>query len=150
MKKVVSLLILLMFLITLVHAAELPNPASVKCKEDGYKTEIRKMDDGSQYSVCMFEDSECDEWQYFRGECKPKQCNKVEGYWNCAEGCYPPMECCAFQLKCAPYEEAKGFRALIKKYFYLIFAWLWVEEEEKEDSFKKTLEKEPKKEYPEF
>ena len=48
------------------------NPASAYCKEQGFKLEIRTAQDGSQYGVCMFEnDSECEEWAYYRGECKP-------------------------------------------------------------------------------
>jgi len=55
-------------------AAELdmPNPASVYCEEQGGKIEIRTQDDGGQYGVCIFPDgSECEEWAFFRGECKP-------------------------------------------------------------------------------
>lgn len=48
------------------------NPASAYCKEQGFKLETRTTQDGSQYSVCMFEDdTECEEWAYYRGECKP-------------------------------------------------------------------------------
>jgi len=140
MKRVVSLFVIFIFLSAVVSAVELPNPAAVKCKEDGYKLESRTLDDGSAYGICIFEDSECGQWDYFKGECKQKQCSKVEGYFECEEGCKPPQECCSFELKCTPYEE-KGFRALFKKYFYLIFAWLWIEAEE--DSFEEDLE-EPK------
>ncbi len=46
------------------------NPASEKCIEDGYKLEIREDASGNQYGVCIFLDnSECEEWAYFRGEC---------------------------------------------------------------------------------
>ena len=46
------------------------NPASEKCIEDGYKLEIREDASGNQYGVCIFSDnSECEEWAYFRGEC---------------------------------------------------------------------------------
>lgn len=147
MKKVLSLFMVFIFLTAIVSAqTELPNPATVKCKEEGYKTETRSLEEGS-YGVCIFEDSECDEWQYYRGECKPKQCSKVESYWDCEEGCKPPNECCSFELKCMPYEE-KGFMALFKKYFYLIFAWLWIESEDKDkSSFEQTLKE---KESPEF
>jgi putative hemolysin len=52
--------------------AELPNPASVYCEEQGYRVEIRTDDEGNQYGVCVFPDgSECDEWAFFRGECGP-------------------------------------------------------------------------------
>ena len=48
------------------------NPASAYCQEQGGKLEIRTAQDGSQYSICMFkDDSECEEWAYYRGECKP-------------------------------------------------------------------------------
>ncbi len=50
----------------------LPNPASVYCEQQGYTLDIRTASDGSQSGVCIFTDgSECDEWAYFRGECKP-------------------------------------------------------------------------------
>ena len=52
--------------------AELPNPASVYCEEQGYRVEIRTDDEGNQHGVCVFPDgSECDEWAFFRGECGP-------------------------------------------------------------------------------
>lgn len=50
----------------------MPNPASVFCQEQGYQSEIRTAEDGSQSGVCIFTDgSECEEWAYFRGECSP-------------------------------------------------------------------------------
>ena len=50
---------------------ELANPASVYCGENGGKLEIRNEKDG-QVGYCLFNDgSECEEWSYFRGECKP-------------------------------------------------------------------------------
>jgi putative hemolysin len=50
----------------------MPNPASVYCKEQGNKLEIRTAADGSQSGVCVFPDgSTCDDWAYFRGECGP-------------------------------------------------------------------------------
>jgi putative hemolysin len=52
--------------------ANLPNPASVFCEEQGFKLKIRSAADGSQSGTCVFPDgSECDEWAYFRGECAP-------------------------------------------------------------------------------
>ena len=52
--------------------AGIPNPASVYCKEQGNKHQIRMAADGSQNGICVFRDgSECDEWAYFRGECSP-------------------------------------------------------------------------------
>ena len=52
--------------------ADMPNPASAYCVEQGYRSEIRTAADGSQSGVCIFPDGrECDEWAYFRGECGP-------------------------------------------------------------------------------
>lgn len=57
--------------------ANIPNPASVYCTQNGNKLEIRTADDGSQNGVCIFPDgSTCDEWAYFKGECgQPTQIN---------------------------------------------------------------------------
>ena len=52
-------------------ANQIPNPASVFCKENGGTEENRQAADGSVAGFCLFSDgSECDEWAYFRGECK--------------------------------------------------------------------------------
>jgi putative hemolysin len=52
--------------------ANMPNPASVYCEQNGNKLEIRTATDGSQNGVCIFPDgSTCDEWAYYRGECGP-------------------------------------------------------------------------------
>jgi putative hemolysin len=57
---------------TEIPLADMPNPASAYCVEQGFKSEIRTATDGSQSGVCIFPDgSECDEWAYFRGECAP-------------------------------------------------------------------------------
>ena len=55
-----------------IPQADMPNPASAYCKQQGYHLEIRTAADGSQTGYCVFPDgSECDEWAYFRGECGP-------------------------------------------------------------------------------
>ena len=52
--------------------SDMPNPAAVYCEQQGYSLEIITAADGSQQGVCVFPDgSECDEWAYFRDECKP-------------------------------------------------------------------------------
>ena len=57
---------------TEVPQADMANPASVYCEQQGYRSEIRTADDGSQTGNCIFPDgSECDEWMYYRGECGP-------------------------------------------------------------------------------
>lgn len=51
--------------------AAISNPAAKYCIEQGFKSEIRTAADGSQYGVCTFPNgSACDEWKYFRDECK--------------------------------------------------------------------------------
>ncbi|MFA5431437.1 MAG: DUF333 domain-containing protein [Candidatus Paceibacterota bacterium] len=46
------------------------NPASKFCADQGYKLEIRKNADGSEYGVCIFTDKkECEEWKFFKKEC---------------------------------------------------------------------------------
>jgi putative hemolysin len=58
----------------------LPNPASVYCEQQGYTLEIRTASDSSQSGVCIFPDgSECDEWAFFRGECKPATAENPTG-----------------------------------------------------------------------
>lgn len=50
----------------------LPNPASIYCMEQGGRLEFRKDKEGNEYGVCIFPDgSECEEWAFYRGECKP-------------------------------------------------------------------------------
>ncbi len=50
----------------------LPNPASVYCEQNGGKLDLRTDATGGVSGVCQFPDgSECEEWAYFRGECKP-------------------------------------------------------------------------------
>jgi putative hemolysin len=52
--------------------AGIANPASVYCEQNDGKLELRQEAAGGVAGVCVFPDgSECDEWAYFRGECKP-------------------------------------------------------------------------------
>jgi len=52
--------------------SDMPNPASVYCEQNGGKLEFRQDASGGVSGVCIFpDDSECDEWAYFRNECKP-------------------------------------------------------------------------------
>jgi len=49
------------------------NPASENCVKQGGKLEIRKGEKG-EVGICKFADgSECEEWAFMRGECKPGQ-----------------------------------------------------------------------------
>jgi putative hemolysin len=57
---------------TEIPEANMPNPASLFCEQNGNALEIQTAEDGSQSGVCVFPDgSTCDEWAYFRGECGP-------------------------------------------------------------------------------
>ena len=52
--------------------ANMPNPASVHCEQNGGKLELRQDASGGITGVCVFPDgSKCEEWAYFRRECKP-------------------------------------------------------------------------------
>ncbi len=49
----------------------LTNPASQHCLARGGQLEIKKDEQNGEYGVCQFSDgSECEEWQFFRGECQ--------------------------------------------------------------------------------
>jgi hypothetical protein len=49
----------------------MPNPASVYCEEQGGTVEMREAEGGTQ-GFCVFPDGgECDEWEFYRGECAP-------------------------------------------------------------------------------
>lgn len=52
--------------------ADISNPASVYCEQNGNTLEIVTAADGSQSGRCVFPDgSYCDEWAYYRSECNP-------------------------------------------------------------------------------
>ena len=62
-------------------AIGMPNPASVFCTDNGGTLEMRKDAGGGEYGMCVFSDgSECEEWAYFRGECKPGEATPVGQY----------------------------------------------------------------------
>jgi len=47
------------------------NPASVYCEEHGGESVIVTMDAGGQKGYCKFANGNmCEEWAFFRGECK--------------------------------------------------------------------------------
>lgn len=51
----------------------LANPASVYCEKQGGRLEIRSDSQGAQTGFCVFaDDSECEEWAFFRAECQPQ------------------------------------------------------------------------------
>jgi putative hemolysin len=71
MKKIYIFTIVLMALAgCTTYQANMPNPASVFCEQNGNKLEIQTASDGNQSGVCVFPDgSTCDEWAYYRGKC---------------------------------------------------------------------------------
>ena len=74
-KLVLILMMGLMILAACAPAPEtdqVPNPASVFCVDNGGKLELRQDASGGTAGICVFPDgSECDEWAFFRKECKP-------------------------------------------------------------------------------
>lgn len=55
----------------LVEKSRIANPASIFCEQNGGKLEIRTEKDDGQVGYCKFSNgTECEEWKYFRGECK--------------------------------------------------------------------------------
>ena len=59
--------------------SQIANPASVHCEEQGYTIEIREDSNGNQYGVCKFtDDTECEEWAFFRGECRQGDTVRVQ------------------------------------------------------------------------
>ena len=52
------------------NASQIANPASEYCIEQGNDLTIKTNPDGSQTGYCVSpEDTECEEWAFFRGEC---------------------------------------------------------------------------------
>jgi len=51
---------------------QMANPASTNCLEKGGRLEGKTDQTGDQFSICIFkDDTRCEEWSYFRGECQP-------------------------------------------------------------------------------
>lgn len=74
MKKILITTVLsLVLMIAYSQDKVIPNPASLYVKFLGYKSETRIDNQGNQSRVCIFPDnSECDEWLFFRGICGQK------------------------------------------------------------------------------
>jgi putative hemolysin len=62
-----------------VPSTQIANPASVNCEKKGGKLEMRTEPAG-QFGVCVFPDgSRCEEWRFFRDECKQGECRADDG-----------------------------------------------------------------------
>ncbi len=72
-KYFISFLLVILLATACKPKADMPNPASVYCEEQGGTLEIRTDDESDgQLGYCVFPDgSECEEWAYYRGECQP-------------------------------------------------------------------------------
>jgi len=80
----------------------LANPAAVKCEDDGGMLEDYLTEEGVD-ALCVFSDqSICNEWDYFRGDCQPGECfkecraigTKNEGWYNSCTGQKIKLEVC--------------------------------------------------------
>ena len=77
--KVVSVPVIIMLILLATvgcapaaEPAQLANPAAVYCAEQGGQVDIRQDAAGGEVGYCQFDDgSECEEWAFFRGECRP-------------------------------------------------------------------------------
>lgn len=70
-----------------VPGTAIANPASEFCIDNGGALDTRNFSDG-QWGFCVFDDeSECDEWKFFRGECKKGDniCKNLCGDGICQE-----------------------------------------------------------------
>jgi putative hemolysin len=60
--------------------AQLPNPASEYCVQQGGTLIIEQRGDGGEYGLCLFDDNrQCEEWALLRGDC-PVGGLKITGY----------------------------------------------------------------------
>lgn len=65
---------------TPTSAAQMANPASAYCLEQGGTLTIQPRGDGGEYGICSFEDNrQCEEWAMQRGDC-PVGGLKITGY----------------------------------------------------------------------
>lgn len=83
--------------------AQIANPASTYCIEQGGKLEIRENPEG-QYGVCILPDgTECEEWAYYRKECSVKQSEEAcrEENYQCCKGSGENISCIRAEVECA-------------------------------------------------
>ena len=66
--KIIKMIILLSLWLSM-PALALPNPAATNCIKKGYRYLLVR-----NVGICQFPDhSICEEWAYFRGQCRPGQ-----------------------------------------------------------------------------
>ncbi|MFZ4648413.1 MAG: DUF333 domain-containing protein [Patescibacteria group bacterium] len=67
-------------IVEISQPAQLANPASVNCVEQGGDLIISKRGDGGEFGLCRFEDNRaCEEWALLRGDC-PVGGRRTTGY----------------------------------------------------------------------
>jgi putative hemolysin len=79
------------------------NPASVFCKNQGGKVEIRNFKDGEK-GFCVFDDgTECEEWDFYYGKCKKGErvCKDL-----CGDGICQEIVCMAIGCPCPETKES--------------------------------------------
>lgn len=76
------------------------NPASVYCEENGWNLEII-FDYWESYWICHFPNwSSCEEREYFRWECWPKEFSgEINNFQSCVDAWYPILESYPRQCK---------------------------------------------------
>ena len=76
-------------------SAQIANPASKYCVDNGGKLEIRTADDGSQTEYCTLTDGTvCEEWAFMRGECPKNMTQPIDkSFASCSDvnGTYDPQ-----------------------------------------------------------
>jgi putative hemolysin len=79
--------------------AQVANPASVFCEEQGGTLDMRVDQNGGQYGVCMFDDgSQCEEWAFYRGECAIGD-SMISSFDECVAAGNPILE--SYPRKCS-------------------------------------------------
>ena len=119
MKKSVICILIIAFAILLLNScakkevkpaekAQIANPASVNCVNNGGKLKIMENSAG-QYGVCILPDgTECEEWKYFRKECPTNQINAscYQQGTDCCRGYGENISCIDTNIDCtAGYEQ---------------------------------------------
>lgn len=65
-------IICLLSLVLSVNAEQMTNPAADYCVKHDGSYEIQTDENGGQLGLCTFPNGQvCEEWKFFRGECKP-------------------------------------------------------------------------------
>lgn len=58
----------------------LANPATLACQRAGGSVVNQRMADGAERGLCRFDSGQvCDQWAFFRGECRPTAVDRRSG-----------------------------------------------------------------------